>query len=406
MMTNAKQPATTANAIAGSERIDLLDGLRGFALLGILIANLPVLFGWVFMPPEQMAQITSPQVAESYQALVTFFVDGKFYTIFSMLFGIGFTLQLDRLEHRGAQGVAVFRRRMLVLLAIGLTHMCLIWSGDILTLYAALGLLLPLFRKWSERKLVITALLLLALPLALEPLRTAAGIDLGAPFEQLSGQIDTLFLGAPIADPVAAVRSTDWRWFFAWQLDGSPWRIAHLLHTWRIPKVLGVMLIGMVLGRRLMAGTLLNDRRLMWRTVVIGLAIGVPCNLYFALHPKVYQEHWSAVIGTAPMGFAYAALFTLAWPRAKAVLGQLAPVGRMALTSYLTHSLIGVLLLGPFLGLATRVGPIGFTLLALPIYAAQIVFSRWWLARHAQGPMEQLWRWGTYGSAARATQPS
>ena len=387
-----------AAAIAGSDRIELLDALRGLALFGILLANIPIFFGWLMLRPEQMAAIAGPQTPGIYDALIKFFVDGKFYTIFSLLFGIGFTLQLDRLEKRGAAGVAVFRRRMLVLLAIGLIHMCLIWQGDILTLYAALGLLLPLFRGWSERKVLITALILLALPLALEPMRAAAGIDLGHPFTQAGDAIYVAIAGPSSDSAAAAMQRTDMAGFLGWQLSGLPYRIEHLLVTWRLPKVMGVMLLGMVLGRRLMAGTLLNDRVLLWRTLVIGLVIGIPFSLYFALDPKVYQEHWSSVIGTVPLGLAYAAAFVLAWPRAQAVLGLLAPVGRMALSNYLTHSLLGVLLLGPFLGLATHVGPIPFTTIAVALYLTQIVVSRWWLAHHDQGPLERLWRWGTYGS--------
>ncbi len=388
----------TAVATAGADRIVLLDALRGFALLGILIANLPVFAGWVFMSDAEMAALAGKGVAEIYEQLIKFFVDGKFYTIFSLLFGIGFTLQLDRLEKRGAAGITVFRRRMLVLLAIGLIHMCLIWQGDILSLYAALGLLLPLFWRWKDRTLLGLAIVLLLLPLALIPLCAKLGIDLGLPFEAAGIAVIKAIDGGDNGSAIAYMQRTDWRGFLSWQLSGSPFRIEHLLHTWRIPKVLGVMLLGMLLGRRLIAGTLLTDTRLLKRAVVWGLAIGIPCNLVFALNPKVYQAHWSSIVGTVPLALAYAAAFVLAWPRFHRVLGVFAPVGRMALTSYLTHSVIGVLLLGAFLGVAGRIGPVAISALALLIYTAQILFSRWWLAHHAQGPLERLWRWGTYGS--------
>jgi uncharacterized protein len=284
-----------------------------------------------------------------------------------------------------------------VLLAIGFVHMTLIWQGDILTLYAALGLLLPLFRPWKERSLVVFSVILLALPLALVPLCKHLGIELGKPFIQAGLGIVEAIDGSSDGSALSYMMRTDWQAFAAWQLSGLPFRIEHLLVTWRLPKVLGIMLLGMVLGRRLIAGTLLTDRTLLKRTLMLGLLVGVPCSLVFALDQKVYQEHWSSVLGTVPLALAYAAAFVLAWPKCKGVLGIMAPVGRMALTNYLTHSLIGVLMLGPFLGIAGRLGPIETTLLVLPIIAAQIVFSRWWLARHEQGPMEQLWRWGTYG---------
>lgn len=394
----AEASGKTASATAGADRIVLLDALRGLALLGILLANVPVFFGWDSLSPERMAEISGPNTPIYYRQLVKFLIDGKFYTIFSLLFGIGFTLQLDRLEKRGAAGAAVFRRRMLVLLAIGLCHLCFIWFGDILSLYAALGLTLPLFRHWPERKVLIGAVILLALPLVAVPLIAAWGIVLGAPLAEAGAKVYVAFGGMPGASDIDGMQRADWSGFVAYQLSALPYRLAYLIDSWRIPKVLGIMLLGMVTGRRLMAGTLLGDRRLLWRVVLLGLALGVPCSLVYASKLDVHQDHWSAVIGTAPMGLAYAALFALAWPRAHGVLGIFAPVGRMALSNYLTHSLVGLMLMGPFLNLAGRVGPIAFTLAALALYFVQILLSRWWLAHHDQGPMERLWRWGTYGS--------
>lgn len=394
----ATQAKAVASATASRDRIEILDALRGFALIGILIANLPVFTGWYMIPQPQQGTLASPETATLYDQLIKFFVDGKFYTIFSLLFGIGFTLQLDRLEKRGAAGIAVFRRRMLVLLAIGFVHMALVWQGDILTLYAALGLLLPLFRPWKESSLLILAVFLLALPLALVPLCAHYGIDLGHWLESIGLGIVTAIDGPLRPGPISYMQSGDWSAFAAWQVSGLPFRIEHLLVTWRIPKVLGIMLLGMVLGRRLIAGTLLENHRLLLRTLVFGLLIGIPPSLVFALDPLVYQEHWSSVLGTVPLALAYAAGFALAWPKAKGVLGVMAPVGRMALTNYLMHSLFGVLMLGVFFGLAGTLGPGGTTLVAVPVILFQIVFSRWWLARHEQGPMEALWRWGTYGS--------
>lgn len=387
-----------AGATAGADRIELLDALRGFALFGILMANWPVFTGWVMLSWDQEFAMAGRELTLNFDRFVKFFIDGKFYTIFSLLFGIGFTLQLDRLEKRGAAGMRIFRRRMLVLLAIGFVHMSLIWQGDILTLYAALGLLLPLFSHWPERRVLWLSLVLLLLPLGLVPLCAAAGIDLAHPFEEAGMAIVSAIAGKPDGGPVTFMQSTEWSSFAAWQLSGTPFRVAHLLETWRLPKVLGIMLLGMVIGRRLIAGTLLADRKLLGRTVLLGLLIGVPFSLYFALDKDVYQEHWSSIIGTVPLALAYAAAFALAWPRWHRVLGVLAPVGRMALTNYLTHSLLGVLLLGPFLGIAGTVGPIGIVATVLAIYACQIAFSHWWLARHEQGPMERLWRWGTYGT--------
>jgi uncharacterized protein len=104
------------------------------------------------------------------------------------------------------------------------------------------------------------------------------------------------------------------------------------------------------------------------------------------------------LLGTVPLGLAYGAAFALAWPHASRWLGVFVAPGRMALTNYLTHSVLGMLVFyGVGLGLVGRLSIWGFYGYAVALFAAQVLFSRWWLARHAQGPMEALWRRWTYG---------
>jgi len=386
---------STATAVAPDERLDILDALRGFALLGILLANIDYWSGWLFLRPEQALALAGGTQADVQHFLHKLLIDGKFYTIFSLLFGIGFTLQLSRLEQRGANGVAIFRRRLLVLLAIGMVHLWLIWDGDILTLYALLGLLLPLVRKWSERRLLTVAVALLLLPLIAAPLLKAAGINPGMPFYMIGGMIAGT-QGLEMGSELAWLARPDWHSHLVWLESGGFFRIGMLLEWWRVPKVLGIMLIGMVLGRRLVAGTLLADTRL-WRVLMWGLLIGVPFSLLYALDDKAAQDGAWAVIGTAPLGFAYAAGFALLWPKLRALRLFAAP-GRMALTNYLMHSLLGILIFyGIGFGLVGTLPPLGFYGVALAIFAFQILFSRWWLARFDQGPIERLWRRATYG---------
>ncbi|MDE2405879.1 MAG: DUF418 domain-containing protein [Sphingomonadales bacterium] len=393
----AGNSATAAAAIPPSQRLDLLDGLRGFALLGILLANIWYWVGWDFMTQAQMIAQVGPDWERGVRLFHRIVIDGKFYTLFSLMFGIGFTLQLDRLERRGAAGARVFRRRMLVLLAIGLVHMSLIWAGDILTLYAALGLLLPLFRHARERTLLLLAAALLLSPLLLAPLFDALGWAPWRWFYRLAEAVGCRIDAHCTPDPLAQFQRPDWTGFLAFTAEGLPSRIAMLLEVWRLPKVLGIMLLGMAAGRRVIDGTLLADRALLRRLFVGGLVIGLPFTLLYALAPAEGQQGWAAVIGTAPQGIAYAAGFALLWPRAQGLLRPLVPVGRMALTSYLTHSAIGFFFAGRFLGLAGHLPPWDFYPLALAIFAGQLLFSRWWLAHHEQGPMERLWRIGTYG---------
>ena len=385
-------------AAPGRDRIEAIDALRGLALMGILLANMLYWSGWLFMKPEQKVALAGVEQVDIEHFVHQFLIDGKFYTLFSLLFGMGFALQLQRLEKRGIDGVRIYYRRVLILLGFGLIHVTLIWDGDILTLYALLGLLLPLFRNWSERALAWAGVILLFLvPIVGATSFDALGWKPERYFYDLSDRITAGFGESP-SDPIAWLRRGDPQAFFHWALSGWPYAIGTRIEGWRIPKVLGIMLIGLLLGRRLARGELLGDRKLLWRALIGGVALGVPFSLAYALIPNLGQDSLPSILGTAPLGFAYGAAFLLAWPRANSVLGKLAAPGRMALTNYLTHSLLGIILFyGIGFGLVGTLQPWQFYLVAVAIFAAQMVASQLYLARHTQGPMEALWRRLTYG---------
>src|SRR3954464_16090679 len=167
-----------------TERIQALDVLRGFAVAGILLANVLVFFGWFAIPPERAAAL--PSVARDAVAafLDKTLVDGKFYSIFSLLFGIGFGLQLARGDEAA---LPRFKRRLRILLAIGAIHAFFIWAGDILMLYALLGFTLPWFARKSNDALLRWTVILLALPTAIYALALGVWILLGYGAPQSSG---------------------------------------------------------------------------------------------------------------------------------------------------------------------------------------------------------------------------
>jgi len=351
------------------------------------------------MTDPQRLSLAGPEAVSWQYRFHHLLVDGKFYTIFSMLFGAGFALQIARLAARGSDGLRIYRRRVLILLAMGLIHSWLIWDGDILTLYALLGLLLPTFRNCRERTLLIVAAILIFLV-------PAVGIGLSShfgwkphlAFYDLSFAIGHA-MGANTApdQALAWVSRPDFMGWFSWTFSGTPYSWGSRVESWRIPKVFGIMLIGMAVGRRLASGTLLDDRRLLWRIVVIGFAVGLPLSLVYAAVPGLDQTDWPSLFGTVPLALGYAAGFVLLWRSAQPALRHLVPVGRMALTNYLMHSIIGTLLFfGIGFGLVGKLQPVSIYAVAIAIFSAQIVFSRWWLSRHDQGPMEHLWRSLTY----------
>lgn len=390
---NSAGPATPA------DRFIEIDALRGLALFGILLANLPSFIGLAMAdtPERAMAIIGDmPQVATG--IIVNFILDGKFYTVFSLLFGLGFSLQLDRLTRRGAAGTSIFMRRMAILLMIGLIHLSFIWSGDILTLYALAGFTLSLFHRMKDVWLLSCAFfLVLIVPfVGLFLLPTADG-EWTAPVFALG---DTLFASTGHdADASYFVILKDQWWPTVWARAASEWAYVagDKLYTWRIPKVLGTMLLGMWAGRMLVRGRLIGNTRLLWSVAIAGAVIAVPTNLVYMQQPPHTQTHWSSLAGTLPAGLAYAALFLLAAPYIPRVIDWLAGAGRMALTNYLATSVICVLIFqGAGLGLMGSVTLFEAWLFGCALFAAMLVWSRWWLGGREQGPMEALWRRLTY----------
>jgi uncharacterized protein len=392
--------ATGLAPATGDERLDVVDALRGFALLGILLANILYWSGWGMGTDAQRLAWGGVDGELWQYRFHHLLVDGKFYTLFSFLFGAGFALQLERLTRRGHEGLRIYRRRVLILLAIGLVHSFLVWDGDILTLYALMGLLLPLFHRWSRRALVGTGLVLVfVVPFAGMALFQALGWKPQDYFYAQSFAIAQA-LGADTAPDrvIAWMQSERWADRWAWMASGTSFSWGLRIEAWRIPKVLGIMLLGMAAGRGLADGSLLANRVLLKRVLVLGLLVGLPASLAYALVRHQGQADWPSLIGTVPLAMAYASAFALAWPQASRWLGVFTAPGRMALTNYLAQSVLGVTLFyGTGLGLVGRLPILGFYAYAVGLFALQAWFSHWWLSRHAQGPMESLWRRWTYG---------
>jgi uncharacterized protein len=142
----------TATAAVG-DRAHVLDALRGLAIFGILLANMQHFTGWALLDSAARAALPLASANHVTEFLIAWFIDGKFYSLFSLLFGIGFAVMLTRAAGNGRDFRAYFRRRLSILLAIGLVHAVLIWYGDILTLYALLGFSLLWFRERSNAQL-------------------------------------------------------------------------------------------------------------------------------------------------------------------------------------------------------------------------------------------------------------
>ncbi|MBK8545913.1 MAG: hypothetical protein IPL63_00500 [Saprospiraceae bacterium] len=242
---------TSSKPVLSNEREVFMDILRGFAIFGILIANLTA--GGLGWGPnsEVESQFLLPHLDKQLDFVYTIFIEGKFYSIFSLLFGWGISLQIKRGETSGNQSIGIVKRRLMFMLLLGAVHM-LIWPGDIVLFYAILGFFLLPFRRFSNKTLVITGMVLILSPIILYAAKIVwPWVNIPADILRSAGQYTDQYFFGPINedDADAWVHSTSWWDFFLYNISGFFYRFGYLFFVSRIPKVLGMFLLGYVLGR-------------------------------------------------------------------------------------------------------------------------------------------------------------
>jgi uncharacterized protein len=398
----AMTDALAATPTSPSERHELIDALRGFALAGVLMVNLASFTQYEFLGDAARARLPSAAFDAIATQAVELFVNVKFITLFSLLFGLGFALQLERAQARGMEGLWRYARRLLVLLGFGFVHSYFVWWGDILLTYAVVGLLMLPFRNLSDRALLVAGFAITVLPPLVAP-------NVRALLPTMPTQAIAYAEGA-IAFASADVAAT-----FRANVDLANW--ARVSNWALVLFVLSRFLFGYWAGRR---GLLQAPERhramlrgLFAGSVVAGVALTALSFVQAPLraaYPTIDTDTVKLLIrmllrlGPLAIGVAYACGFALlylrpGWARR---LNLLAPVGRMALTNYLSQSVLGVML---FYGVGAGIGPAsgmpGLLVAWALVFGAQVAWSRAWLARFRYGPAEWLWRWLTYGARPR-----
>lgn len=385
-------------------RIHDVDALRGFALLGIFVVNI------TFMASAYPGNLVEdPAFSSPLDSAARFVVAAlfsmKFYLLFSFLFGYSFVLQMEAAKRAGAAFVPRMLRRVVGLFAIGVGHIVILYSGDVLTTYAVICLILLAMYRVRDRTALITAGVMYGV-VTLSLVISAAFLDREmfmpshseALFEAAS-QTQAM-LGSP-ADIIGHhVAGLDLLVIQAASLQG--------------PTALAMFLLGMVAARRRFFSGLTDRSVLLRRIQWVGFGVGLPGGVLYALLGGDTNTWATAVsVVTAPLlTAAYVATLVRAMhtPWGRKLRGALAPVGRVALTNYLGQSLAGLVLFsGVGLGLAGQVSPPILIVLALVVFAVQAAISAWWLQRHRYGPAEYLLRcftnWSRPGRAKTEKKP-
>ncbi|MBS1133007.1 MAG: hypothetical protein H6R02_148 [Burkholderiaceae bacterium] len=395
--------------VSAQQRIVTLDIVRGFALLGILIMNMPGFVSSIFIEADGSHLWSSP-IDRAAELARDMLFSGKFNSMFSLLFGIGFTIQFARMEQLApGHATHLYLRRLLILLAIGLVHAMFFWTGDVLHVYAVLGLLLLLvMRHMSDRAIVALIVLLLVYPaisgvvrlLVVTPDITAMRVAQAQAFEASNN----LAYGGGTFIAAAREHMREFAHFYdnVWSLWGTLGFYVQMATT---------MLLGVLVGRHRLAQRIPELLPSIRRIQGWALSVGLVCALTFGIIFEIQRTP-----GPTPLKVLGSLAYTISRPSLmifyvltivrlaqlpswQARFAPIAATGRMPLTNYLMQTLIcTTLMYGWGFGLWGTVGPAGQLLLAFAsFFVIQVPLSILWLRRFEYGPLEYLWRVATYG---------
>ena len=400
--------------VTKSERFEILDIVRGFALYGVLMANMVWFFsGYGDLNSESRALLSTAGIDSIMLQLETILVVNKFVTIFSFLFGIGFAIQLRRIIEKGKKFNIFYIKRMLWLLLFGILHFTFLLYTDILHLYAMLGLLLIFWTSLSQKQLLVAGLIFsIFMPVIAHitiwslPAILGEGYNLEVLFARkwdYAAQQHSSFINGTYLNVIKANLADVWAWLTT---DDA-------LTTGM--GSFGLFLLGYATGRsnilvRIKDGLSKKEINFFKKIMILSLVVGIVCQGILELDIQVLSNqgltHVRAVrellwrTGVLSLALFYTVGLVLLFNRnsESKFLQLFAPVGRMALTNYLLQSVFGVFIFYGFgLGYYGKIGPAISIVLTTLIFVLQILYSRWWLRIFRFGPAEWLWRALTYG---------
>jgi len=387
----------------GRDRVEVIDALRGFAILGILLANIMSYSGFKFLPLEEIKQASSFSTDLLIYKLNSIFVDTKFYTIFSLLFGIGFFFQFNKNRDNQHDFMKIYYRRLGFLMVFGLIHM-FFWSGDILFIYALVGFVFVQFRNLKTKTLLVISIAAFITPLFIDIailyinpgyMVPSAKLALKTYIDLSPQEISATFSNGSFWDMIQLnIHNLKWRWF-------------DLLPSGRFFKIFAFFILGFYLMDTKYFLTKAFSKSLLAVYLIVGLTLTLIAKLVVGGNMGQFPSHWNDILykflfsfGQVNMAFAYVSILTMAYSTnlGKKLMVGLKYVGRMSFSSYLSHTIIGIIIFYPYaIGLFNEYSLWQIELMAVLIYILQVFFAKIWLTYFAFGPLEWLWRCLTYG---------
>ncbi|NPD45367.1 DUF418 domain-containing protein [Lentimicrobium sp. S6] len=393
---------TKQSPTKGKNRVEAIDALRGFAVLGILLANIMSFSGVRFLPFTEIKLWPSFETDLMIYKLIGIFVDTKFYTIFSLLFGIGFYFQFHKNRNNQAEFMPIYYRRLGFLILFGAIH-SFFWSGDILMIYAFVGFLFTLFRNLKPKQLFTVSALAFMMPLLIDIFMLMWKPGFMNPEKSLALKTHLDIEPTQLVEPFMngsfwEVTKMNWH--------NLLWRWFDLLPSGRPFKLLSLF----ILGYYLMYTGYFQEKAHSVKRLVIYSILGLGLTL---LSKQVggsmgqFPSTWNDILykflfsfGQINMAFAYISIITILYKTkiGENMMSGLKFAGRMSFTSYLSHTFFGILIFYPYaLGYFGKITLWQAEIIAVIIFILQVYLAKLWLKYYTFGPLEWLWRSLTYG---------
>ncbi|MBH0172151.1 DUF418 domain-containing protein [Fictibacillus sp. 23RED33] len=389
--------------VGDQERIQSLDIMRGIAIFGILLVNMKSFSG----PDSPIRSLSYEYFDEPYNVwtnvLLEFFVQGNFITMFSFLFGFGIVLMAERAKAKNMRFVPVFLRRQFVLLLFGILHVLFFWYGDILIMYAIVGLFMLIFYRLNKKVLIITGFVLITLYSLFMTTLTYDYWTSGAALSYQSAQNE--FNEQEIFQSIEVY--SEGTYFEIMKERIREWGDLNRYVLFFIAGLLPMFLFGAYAAKK---RTFTNKE--LWKIWLLTLILGPGSKIFAVIFfPSKGEDwryetamSWGYEFGGAMMSIFYISSIVLLYRsgRCKRLFNYFQFTGRMAFTNYLTQSIIATTFFYSYgLGLYGEFGPFVGVIFACIIFAIQVLFSKWWIERYYMGPLEWVWRSLTYGRKQR-----
>lgn len=396
---------TINQPIEPTQRIEILDILRGFALLGIIFMNMGFFSGYVFMPFEDLKQITNFQSDENLYAFLEIVVTGKFYTLFSILFAVGFYIQISKHTEDSFDFLKTYRRRLFILLSIGLLH-SFIWSGDILLTYAIFGFILILFRNVSSKNLIRWSLFFLLCPLLIDLALLPFSKALGSVITESTNSVAHIqYPDMTVEEVISTFQNGSIADLFVLNIHNLVWKYLSYIPSGGYFKYLGIFLLGYYFASIDFFTKKTKSTLLLIGSFVIGILSTISAELIggsFYHFPPTLTNIIFKLLSIAGQIFLCIFYVTSIFKIVQTTTGRkalkpLIPVGRMALSNYVFQTLTMIIIFYNFgFNLFGKIGLMPTMGIAILILIVQVVLSNLWLKHFRFGTLEWIWRSLTY----------